>query len=243
MTGWEECEFVPADFQIDPLMIEPMTRADERDYVPLCSAIHWIMTKGGVAFGRFDDSEAWNLAVGKLLKQITLGDVEIVGRARAQGTAVRIAPQVFSDIPVPAPFPWTVGDLAVSAPSHIACVPYAGETRWEGGANDKLYEQGENLEAWSRLQVKKSQVLALWPKPSGKAINESNCKKWLADQMRVSMTSRPKSKAEFFSEALQLWPGLGKRQFARAWDDAITETGAQWSKAGAPKKQSNHRTN
>jgi hypothetical protein len=244
MTGSEECEFVPADFQIDPRMIEPMTRADERDYVPLCSAIHWIMTKGGIAFGRFDDSEAWDSAVGKLMKHITLGDLEIVGRARDQGTAVPIAPQVFSDIPVPSPFPWSVVDLAISAPSHIACVPYGDEARWEAGANDKLYEQGESLEAWSRLQVKKSRVLALWSKPSGKAVNESNCRKWLADQMRASMTSRPKRKKEFLSDALQRFPGIGPRQFVRAWEDAIAETGARaWSKAGAPKKQSNHRTN
>jgi hypothetical protein len=144
--------------RVQPYMIEPLTRFDGSDYAPLCAAIHWITTNGGTVFGRIDDKTAWNTAVGKLMHQISVGAVEIIGRLRDQGLPVRIAAEAFADIPVPCPFPDEIANFTISAESHVSCVPYTDEQHWQTGTNDKLYVQGEQLEAWSRLQVKKSQV-------------------------------------------------------------------------------------
>ena len=65
----------------------------------------------------------------------------------------------------------------------------------------------------------------------------SDCRKWLVGQMRASL-KKPQSKAKYHTEALSLFPTLGKRAFERAWGRAIEEAEAvNWSKAGAPKRQ------
>jgi hypothetical protein len=61
--------------------------------------------------------------------------------------------------------------------------------------------------------------------------------------MRESPEVRPKSKQEFQKQAQQKFRKLAVRQFQRAWDAAIKETGADgWSRAGRLKAKSNHRT-
>jgi transposase len=54
---------------------------------------------------------------------------------------------------------------------------------------------------------------------------------------------RPKPKGDFWRDAKHKHKLLSKRQFLRAWNDAISQTGATaWLKAGRPPSKSNHRT-
>jgi hypothetical protein len=38
----------PPSEHVEPFMLEPIERAGTAGYVPLCVALHWIMTSGGV---------------------------------------------------------------------------------------------------------------------------------------------------------------------------------------------------
>jgi hypothetical protein len=58
-------------------MIEPMTRAGTAGYVPLCAALHWIMTEGGRASKNLEDRKAWADSVERLLPLISTGEVQI----------------------------------------------------------------------------------------------------------------------------------------------------------------------
>jgi hypothetical protein len=70
---WEE-------YLVEPYMIEPMMRAGTAGYVPLCSALHWIMTEAGQRVQHLEDSEVWKASVERLwpYKGSRLpGDVEV----------------------------------------------------------------------------------------------------------------------------------------------------------------------
>jgi hypothetical protein len=62
------------------------------------------------------------------------------------------------------------------------------------------------------------------------------CQTWLEEQMRASLPKRPKPKREFLLEAKNKF-GVWERSFNAAWKNALSETGAQWGKAGAPKRR------
>jgi hypothetical protein len=61
------------------------------------------------------------------------------------------------------------------------------------------------------------------------------CESWLTNHMRETPLERPKPKSEFRTEAQQLF-GISGNEFDSIWAVAIEQTGANWSKAGAPKK-------
>jgi len=61
------------------------------------------------------------------------------------------------------------------------------------------------------------------------------CELWLTIQMRESPLERPKPKREFRSEAQQLF-GISGNEFDSIWAVTVEQTGANWSKSGAPKK-------
>lgn len=69
---WEE-------YLVEPYMLEPMTRAGAAGYVPLCSAVHWIMTEAGQHVRHLEDSKMWKASVGKLLPLISTNEVQIIG--------------------------------------------------------------------------------------------------------------------------------------------------------------------
>jgi hypothetical protein len=61
--------------------------------------------------------------------------------------------------------------------------------------------------------------------------------------MKASPDSKPKSRAAYWSDARRKFRRIAKRQFDRAWDSAITDSGAHsWAKAGRPAGKSNHHT-
>lgn len=71
------------EFKYDPIMIEPMLGSDS-GYVPLCAALYWIMTRGGVQSVNGDDLESWSAGVEKLRPAICDGKVEAIGISGGQ---------------------------------------------------------------------------------------------------------------------------------------------------------------
>ena len=132
--------------------------------------------------------------------------------------------------------------FAVSGPAHISCSAYINEKLWRGDFNDKLFVSGRAGPMWTHLKVNKAHLLSRWPRPippTPLAKTETACCEWLMDEMRRSPAVRPKAKAEFFTEARARFPNLGKKQFARAWVEAIRLIGcSSWSKSGRPPAKS-----
>jgi hypothetical protein len=74
---------------------------------------------------------------------------------------------------------------------------------------------------------------------------ESQCKRWLINEMQGSPLRRPMSKDAYWRDATSQFNGLRRRAFDRAWADAVQSTGATvWTLSGAPKKiKSSHQLN
>ena len=221
-------------------MLEPMTAPYLAGYVPLCVALHWIMTNGGTLAVRLGDRQAWTAAVAKLHPLICGGEIEVIGLPRAGSLTEPLPGSALALVKVLAPLQTSIGDILLDAPSHIDCSFFCGQELWAKSFNDKLYQTGKPTPAWTHLQVNKAHVWARWPKPGAVAKAEAACSQWLMDQMRQSPTRRPKSKEAFWQEARTRFHRLGKLQFIRAWNKAIGEAGASaWSRAGRPSAKSN----
>ena len=65
-------------FFIEPCMLEPIANSTAA-YVPLCAALHWLMTNGGTRKIAIDNKGAWNSALDKLLPLIGGGEIELIG--------------------------------------------------------------------------------------------------------------------------------------------------------------------
>jgi hypothetical protein len=235
-----------ASAHVEPSMLEPMEGTETAGYVPLCVALHWIATGAGTKRIRLDDSEAWAAAVAKLRPLLAGGEFEVIGVPRAAALAEPIPGTAFALLNILPPIPNAIGDILVSAPSHVDCSCYLGEENWTKHFNDRLWISGRPTPAWTHLQVRKADILGRWPRPLPTARPETMCQRWLADLMRENPKNRPKPKTAFRVEAVERFPGLALRQFQRAWDAAIRETEARaWSKSGKPKgslSKSFHRT-
>src|SRR5262245_31227826 len=244
-----EGEYVPYEATsseyVEPFMLEPMEGGDGAGYVPLCVALHWIMTGRGSIRVRLDDATAWASAVAEL--RPLLANFEVIGLPGAGGLSEVIPSAAFALVRILPPGNNALADLLLTSPSHVDCACYLGDENWTKHFSDKLYVTGRPGPAWTHLQVRKTDILSHWPKRAPTQRSETACLQWLTDQMRNGPTTRPKSKAAFYEEARLQFPRLGRRQFQRAWDGAIARTGATgWSKAGRPKgsrSKSNHRTN
>ena len=64
-----------AGYSFKPVMIESISGPGKAGYVPLCSALLWIMTGGGVHRVKCDDEDAWRVAVDKLFSRIHTGEI------------------------------------------------------------------------------------------------------------------------------------------------------------------------
>ena len=154
-------------FFIEPCMLEPIANSTAA-YVPLCAALHWIMTDGGTRKIAIDNKRAWNSAVDKLLPLISGGEIELIGLRCGR--------------PLPEPLPATTlalirvsppilpnGDFLINSPSHIECCSFVTQEFWFSQGNDRLYESGRASPACTHLQVRKRDLLKRWPKPGPKA--------------------------------------------------------------------------
>lgn len=133
--------------------------------------------------------------------------------------------------------------ITLDAPSHIVCTPYVDAEHWSKDFNDQLYERNTAGATWTHLQVKKSQILKFWPRPEPVVRAQNDCGRWLAALMRESPNTRPQPKMQYWTQAKNRFRSLTLRQFKRAWDNSISESGASsWAKAGRPATKSNQNT-
>jgi hypothetical protein len=157
--------FVPGrekEWPVEAYMIEPMTKLGRAGYVPLSSALLWIMTDGGVARRLLEDHEAWDQAADRLLALISSGQVEVVGRPIGGGTADVIAGSTFAGIAMGRPLSG-VSDILVGDDPWVMSTVYVDEEHWRGGFNDQLFSQKGAPASWTHLQVKKEDVLRSTP--------------------------------------------------------------------------------
>jgi hypothetical protein len=146
------------EFLVEPYMIEPMTRPGTAGYVPLCSALHWVMTIGGSATKHLEDVEAWTGSIERLLPLISTGEIEVLGRPNSSGLAEPIRSHVFAGILVSHPLRDSFSILVGDDP-WISCTPYVDEQHWKADFNDQLFLFRSRPATWTHLQVKKSDVL------------------------------------------------------------------------------------
>jgi hypothetical protein len=105
------------------------------------------------------------------------------------------------------------------------------------------YDARDGEPAYTKVRLRRDDLLGLWPRQGGAAKSERDCLRWLVGLIRESPDERPKPKLQFQTEAQNKFKNLSERQFLRAWDAAVEEViGNSWSKRGRPKTKSNHRT-
>jgi hypothetical protein len=148
---------------------------------------------------------------------------------------------------------------ALSSEQIIATgIPYRSETRisipayewidlspldWVRGYEEGVFSYSGDAVRYEAVRVPRKEITTLWPAPPPKAKTESNCKALLIGKFRASPSSRLQTKEQLWEEVRAKFPGLGKRQFDRAREQAIAETKTYaWSEPGASRK-SNRRTN
>jgi hypothetical protein len=136
-------------------MIEPMIIPN--GYIPLCSALHWIMTEGGRLDRNLEDIGSWERSVDQLLPLITTGAVEVLGVPDGGGLSEKIPSHCFAGVQVPPPVSesWSI---PYDAP-WISCAPYTDEEHWQKIFNDEFFVRRDGPAAWTHLQVKKADVL------------------------------------------------------------------------------------
>jgi hypothetical protein len=154
----EDLKRVWPEFIVQPYIIEPMTRAETAGYVPLSSALYWVMTEGGNIKIDMQDKLSWNRSVDRLLPLISTGQIEILGKPANGGGAEPIDGRIFSMIFVSHPMHDEISSLGNEDP-WVSCTPYVNPQYWGRGHNDKLYLHRAGAASWTQLQVKKSDVL------------------------------------------------------------------------------------
>jgi len=115
---------------------------------------------------------------------------------------------------------------------------------FEDGRRDVLkYDALDRLQPYTDVKLRREQLMAEWPAPAATVKAQQDCYRWLLDQMRRSLTRRPKPKGAFWRDAQQKFKPIARRQFIRAWDNAIKDSGAaSWSKPGRLANKSNRST-
>lgn len=239
---WPSISYRPVDmkfnFPIGDAMIEPIANFEPRPYVPLCSAIHWIETAGGMNLVNVDDASAWDAAARKLFMFIHSGEIALIGLPCGGNRTETVPGHTLTLVRVLPPGLLSFEDILQQASSYIACTAYSDESHWQE-FNDQLFDRGGRGPTLTHLQVSKNGVLRAQPRPDAKLKPERDCRRWLAGQVQQSPSSRPKNKEEMWTDASHLFPGLKRRQFNRAWATVIIESGlAGWSKSGPLPKSS-----
>ena len=229
-------------WRIEPDMLKPIADPGQSGYVPLCSVVQWIMSEGGTRLVTMEQS-AWDAAVQKLWPEVCSGEIELIGLRVGDSLSSQVPGHTLALMKVAHPLKISLSEMLLGAPSLIQCTPF-DQAYWQREFNDKLYETGRTGPTWTHLQVRKSHVLARWPRPTARVSAEQNCRRWLIEQMKASPGTKPQSREKYWMDAKRRFPSLAKRQFSRSWQAAITESGAHgWSKAGAPTAKSNRNTN
>jgi hypothetical protein len=196
---WPSIDYKPVEikfnFPISDAMIEPIANFDPRPYVPLCSAIHWVETAGGLNLVNIDDGAAWDAAARKLFRFIQAGNIELIGLPSGGNRTETIPGHTLTLVRVLPPGSLSFEDIVQRGSSYIACTAYGDESEWRR-FNDQLFDSGGRGPAFTHLQVSKSGVLEAQPRPEAKLKPERDCRRWLAEKVQQSPNTRPKNKEE-----------------------------------------------
>jgi hypothetical protein len=143
------------EFLVEPYMIEPMMRSGTAGYVPLCSALHWIMTEAGRKSVHLEDTPLWGAAVGRLIPLISTSEVQVIGRD-ANGVQTAIDGVIFAGISVGHPLR---DHVIVGDNPWISCTPYVDDEHWQNYFNDYLDLKRSSLPSRTHLQVRRADIL------------------------------------------------------------------------------------
>jgi hypothetical protein len=218
------------ELRIEKYMLAGMLEPGETGFVPFCSAVHWIMSNGGQEMCSLADVEVWGQATNVLTAAIATGQVQAVGIPASGGLSEEIPGHYFADVRALTPL-----EVSFDQQPKILCNIFVDRQHWENGFNDEL-QTGHTSAWWNRLMVRKSHILGLCPRGASTVKVEQDCYRWLLHTMRSSPTKKTKSKEKFQAEALEKFPTIGNRAFSRAWNSAVRDSGANWSRAGRPGK-------
>lgn len=95
---------------------------------------------------------------------------------------------------------------------------------------------GRQPKRWHRVKVSWPELLTCFKPVTGREI-ESECHRWLEQEMRKSPDRRPFPRRIYLERAQEEFRGIRPASFANAWKFAIKTTGATaWSDPGRPKK-------
>jgi hypothetical protein len=224
-------ELKPLGF-VESGQIASLGRGRREGYVPLCTALLWIMTDCGARQIRIDDVDAWSAAVASLMPFLQSEEVQLTGLPRNGGLAATVPGHALALVKILPLLQTVPADCLLDAPSHIDCSPFYDSESWMRDLNDKLYLTGRIGAEWTHLQVKKAQILEHWLRPTPKANAGVKCFDWLVQKMQKSPTVKRTPKGRLREEAQDKF-SVAQRQFDRIWDNAIEKTGATaWSNAG-----------
>ena len=194
---------------IEPEMLKPLSDAGSAGYVPLCAALHWIMSEGGTRTVRVNDPAAWKISVGQLWPFLVAGEIELIGLPHSSPSfAERIPGHALVMVKLLVPLDSPIEDILLNSPSHIDCTPY-DEEHWVRDFSDRLFETGVANPVWTHLQVPKAAILAHWPRPSAKAKAEQECYRWLLDLMRQSPTKKRNHAESYRQKHRPYFPNWG----------------------------------
>lgn len=149
------------EFPVEPTMMEPMLRSGAAGYVPLSSAIYWIMTEAGNVSRYLNDTQSWEATVRRLTPLMSTGEVEVIGR-NLSGQPQPLDRHLFAQIPIGHPLRESFSLLFRDGP-WISCTPYLDEEHWGRDFNDIMYLVRATPPAFTHLQVKKSDILKHFP--------------------------------------------------------------------------------
>jgi len=199
-------------------------------YVPFSVAVCWIATKGGLKNISIRDEAEWKRAAASLLSDVSAARIDVIGCGDDQESKP-LPGAAFDSVDYPHPYSSDIR-YYLAEQTHIRSSFYSTEDDLKNGYDDRFFLEGKRRPHWTRLRVRRSQILESFPEPLPTGNLEVECRKWLIGLMRAH-PKRPKTKPDLFEEARAKFPGLGSRQFDRAWLDAIQETGrVEWSRKG-----------
>ena len=188
---------------VEAHMIEPMMRAGTAGYVPLCSALHWIMTEAGQRVRHLEDLRSWYGSVDKLIPLISTGEIEILGKPISGGAPKALGGHMFAGIMVSEPLRDEPFGLITGDNPWISCMPYVDDEHWGRDFNDQLFLLKSGPASWTHLQVKKADVLREFSIFLEKGSAEKQAR---AAPSATSSDPLPKLQLEILEVAKQLWP-------------------------------------
>jgi hypothetical protein len=138
-------------------------------------------------------------------------------------------------------------DVATGHRTAIRAIEFYDLVLYPELDSDKLrnpnIQGGIFKDVYTDVAVQRDAIVGIWGGLKPTIAAERKCLRWLSENMRTSLESSDKSKMDWYRNACELFPRIGKKQaetpsrpFNRAWDGAIKVTGAKWGEPGRKQK-------